>query len=99
MLFSQIIRDIVEGCVEMILEVNLRIESASLGNAVARSKHANPSFFMSSSVISAADDVKSNTMKKVKSKVLATSTRTFLRISHMSQPSQMLRYDMGSFHE
>ena len=92
-------RDVAARCVEMILEVNLRIESTSLGNAAARSRHANPSFFMSSSVISAADDVKSNTVKRVKSKVLATSTRTFLRISHMSQPPQMLRYDMGSFHE
>jgi hypothetical protein len=80
------------------LKVNLRIESASLGNAAARSRHANPSFLMFSSVISAAGDVKSNTMK-VKSKVLAASTRAFLRISHMSQSPQMLRYDMGSCHE
>lgn len=70
---------------KQILHLNLRFESVRVGIAVARSRHASPSFLMSSSVISAADDVRSNAVQMENSKVLATAMHTLLRISHMLQ--------------
>lgn len=68
-----------------IMHVDLRIESARIGIANARSRHASPSFLMSSSVISAADVVRSNDVQMENSKLLATAMHILLLISHMLQ--------------